>query len=103
MPYQFHEDQRRGWVGALIHLHKTHRRHTDGRKSVEVDGRTVGQCIEELVNLYPGLKEALLDAKGGLKNTIEVYLNLESAYPDELKRPVKDGDDIHLTLMIAGG
>ncbi|RTZ97237.1 MAG: ThiS family protein, partial [Deltaproteobacteria bacterium] len=34
---------------------------------------------------------------------IEIYLNMESAYPDELGRPVKDGDEIHLTLLLAGG
>ena len=36
-------------------------------------------------------------------NIVEVYVNLESAYPDELAKQVKDGDEIHLTYMLAGG
>jgi hypothetical protein len=34
---------------------------------------------------------------------VEIYVNLESAYPDELARPVKNGDAISITLTIAGG
>lgn len=90
-------------MSVKVHIHKTHRQHTDGKKDVYAEGGTVGQCLQYLVCLYPGLKKALFDDKGGLKKVIEVYLNLESAYPDELSKAVKEGDEIHLTLMIAGG
>jgi hypothetical protein len=30
-------------------------------------------------------------------------LNAKSAYPDELNKQVKDGDEIYLTLLLAGG
>jgi hypothetical protein len=30
-------------------------------------------------------------------------MNLQSAYPNELAKPVKDGDEIHVTLLLAGG
>jgi hypothetical protein len=30
-------------------------------------------------------------------------VNRKAAYPDELGRKVEDGDEIHLTLTIAGG
>ena len=86
-----------------INLHKTHREFTDGREIVEVAGNTVGACIEDLVKRYPGLKAKLFDKKGILRNFIEIYLNMESAYPDELAKPVSDGDEIYLTLALAGG
>ncbi|MBW1912190.1 MAG: MoaD/ThiS family protein [Deltaproteobacteria bacterium] len=38
-----------------------------------------------------------------MKNVIEVYVNGETAYPDELARQVRDGDEIHLLVMLAGG
>jgi hypothetical protein len=38
-----------------------------------------------------------------LRSIIEIYVNHESAYPDELKKTVRDGDEIHLTFMLAGG
>jgi molybdopterin converting factor small subunit len=90
-------------MSAKIHLHKTLQSLTNGREIVEAAGNTVGDCLSHLVRQFPPLEEKLFDKKRKLLNTIEIYLNLQSAYPDELARPVKDGDDIHITLMLAGG
>jgi hypothetical protein len=49
------------------------------------------------------MKDVLFDKKGKLRNIVEIYVNHESAYPDELKKTVRDGDEIHLTFMLAGG
>ena len=86
-----------------VHIHKTHRQFTNGLDVVEVEGNTVGNCLNQLVGQFPGIEKEIFDKKGNLRNIIEIYLNLESAYPDELAKPVKDGDDIHLTLILAGG
>jgi len=90
-------------VSVKINLHKTHRPLTEGLEVVETEGNTVGDCLDDLVTQYPGMKEKLFDPKGKLLNTIEIYLNMESAYPDELKKTVSPGDEIYLTLMLAGG
>jgi molybdopterin converting factor small subunit len=86
-----------------INLHKTHRSYADGLEAVETEGNTVGDCLDDLIVQYPGMKDKLFDAKGRLLNTIEIYLNMESTYPDELKKVVKPGDEIHLTILLAGG
>lgn len=86
-----------------INIHKTHRQYTGGIETVEAGGATIGDCITSLINSFPGMQEALFDAKGKLKNQIEIYLNMESAYPDELKKQVKDGDQVYITVMLAGG
>ena len=90
-------------MGININLHKTHRPYAGGFEVVETEGGTVGDCLDDLIMQYPGLKEKLFDAKGKLLNTIEIYLNLESTYPDELKKVVKTGDEITLTILLAGG
>ncbi|MBU2497628.1 MAG: MoaD/ThiS family protein [Proteobacteria bacterium] len=90
-------------MSVKVHLHLTLRRFADGQEVVDVEGRTVGECLKELVKKFPDMGSSLFDKKGGLINIVEVYVNLESAYPDELAKPVKDGDKIHLTLMLAGG
>jgi molybdopterin converting factor small subunit len=77
--------------------------YTDGSEVVEVEGGTVGDCLEHLVQQYPGMKEGLFDKKGKLLSVVEVYVNNESAYPEELAKSVNDGDEIHLILMLAGG
>ncbi len=90
-------------MGVKIHIHKTHRQYTDGLSVVETAGDTVGMCLTDLVNQYPSIKSEIFTNEGKPTRKIEIYLNMESAYPDELGKPVKDGDDIHLTLLLAGG
>jgi len=90
-------------MSIKINIHKTHRQFTNGLDIVELDGNTVGACLDNLVKQFPGMGNVLFNKKGKLVNVIEIYVNLKSAYPDELARQVKDGDDIHITLMIAGG
>ncbi|MBC8178346.1 MAG: ThiS family protein [Deltaproteobacteria bacterium] len=86
-----------------ISIHRTHRQFTDGLDTVEVEGNNVGDCLEDLIRQFPDMRNALFDKKGKLLNAVEIYINQKSAYPDELVKPVKDGDDIHITLMLAGG
>jgi molybdopterin converting factor small subunit len=90
-------------MSVKIHIHKTHRQYTDGLSVVETTGETVGMCLADLVNQFPSIKPEILTDDGTPTRKIEIYLNMESAYPDELGKPVKDGDDIHLTLLLAGG
>jgi molybdopterin converting factor small subunit len=86
-----------------IHIHITHRQFTNGLEVVPVEGKTVGECLRHLVQQFPGMEKALFSKKDKLLNVIEIFVNQTSAYPNELARPVKDGDDIHLVVMLAGG
>ena len=86
-----------------VHIHKTHRQFTDGLEVVAVEGRTVEECLSQLIKQFPGMEKALFAKKDKLLNVIEVFVNHTSAYPNELVKPVKDGDDIHLVVMLAGG
>jgi molybdopterin synthase sulfur carrier subunit len=90
-------------VSVTVSLHGTHRQYTGGLEVVEVQGETVGNCLDHLAKEYPGIGEALFETKGKLKRHIEVFLNLQSTYPQELATPVKDGDEIHVAVMLGGG
>lgn len=90
-------------MSITLNVHKTHRQHINGKEAVEVDGATIGDCLNALVHRFPGMQEALFDKTGKLKNQIEIYLNMESTYPDELKKKVTAGDEITITVMLAGG
>ena len=90
-------------MSARINLHKTHRQYTGGKEIVDVNGNTVGECLRDLVSQYPEIEKQIFDNKGNLLSVLEIYLNGASAYPDELKKVVKDGDEIHLLTMLAGG
>jgi len=90
-------------MSVNVHIHTTHRPLTNGSKVVAVEGRTVGECLTSLTKQFPGMEKALFVNKGKLLNNVEVLLNHVSAYPDELVKPVKDGDEIYLIVMLAGG
>jgi molybdopterin converting factor small subunit len=86
-----------------IHIHATHRQFTNGLEVVAAEGNTVGECLNQLIKQFPGMEKALFAKKDKLLNIAEVYINHVSAYPNELVKPVKDGDEIHLIIMLAGG
>ena len=74
-----------------------------GQSTVEVKGNTVGQCLGQLLGRFPDLKDWLLDAGGRLRDSVDVFVNQRSAFPEELAKPVSDGDEIHIISLISGG
>ena len=90
-------------MAVKINIHTTHRQFTHGSDVVAVEGNTVGECLNHLIKQFPGMEKALFGKKDKLLNNVEVYLNHVSAYPNELVKPVKDGDEIHLVVMLTGG
>ena len=90
-------------MAIKIHIHATHRQFTNGLEVIVVEGNTVGECLNQLIKQFPGMEKALFAKKDKLLNIVEVYVNHASAYPNELVKPVKDGDEIHLVVMLAGG
>jgi molybdopterin converting factor small subunit len=85
-----------------VHLPPMFRHLTGAGAAVRVSGTTIGEVVRELVRTYPQLEPYLL-AGGGIKQGISVFLNGESAYPDELSRPVRDGDELHIAQLVLGG
>jgi len=90
-------------MSVTIHIHVTHRQHTNGQKTIKVEGTTVGKALNNFIAKYPGMKNEIFDKKGELLHYIEIYLNKESAYPGELEKQVKDGDEIQIITFLAGG
>ena len=77
----------------------------DGDKPnrVAVSGGTVGECLGDLAKKLPGVEKKLFDGIGKLLNYVDIYVNGKSAYPEELTKKVKDGDEIYIMVTISGG
>jgi sulfur carrier protein ThiS len=56
-----------------------------------------------LVKQFPGIKGQLFSKRGNLFENIAISVNGESAYPEQLAKPVKDGDELNILLIIGGG
>jgi molybdopterin converting factor small subunit len=74
-----------------------------GVKTSEVEGKTVAECLEALAGQYPRLKPRLFGPHGELTRGLNLFINGESAFPEEMSRPVKDGDSIHIAYAMVGG
>jgi len=75
----------------------------DEVKVADVNGSTVGDCLSDLVKKFPRLEEKLFGENGKLHGYLDVFINGESAYPEELARPVSQGDELHIVNIIVGG
>ena len=80
----------------LLHL-------VNDNRIIEVNGSTVGDCLHDLIKRFPGTKKLLLDEKGKLRDYLDVFINGESSYPEELSRAVHRGDRLHIVNILAGG
>ena len=71
-----------------------------GKHLLEVNGKTVGECLNQLVSILPGMEEVLFYEKGetfALRSRINVLVNGESAVT---AKEVKDGDEIRIKMNI---
>jgi len=76
---------------------------TNDKEVVELAGSTVGECLNHLIEQLPDMKKQLFSKDDNLFENIIISVNGESAYPEQLDRPVKDGDELDIIFIIGGG
>ena len=86
-----------------VKLHPYLRSFADNKKEVEVDGKTVGECIDNLNEKYNGIKQRLVNKQGKIENYWEIFINSGNCTAKDLSNPVKDGDELTIIAIIAGG
>jgi len=86
-----------------VHLYSSLRYYTNDKSPVTVKGDTVGECLQDLVRQYPGLKPIIFEKDGKLSPQIWPSINLNSPHKEQLDTPLKDGDELYLILLVAGG
>ena len=80
-------------------------RYTNGVDIVEVNGTTIGECLNDLVKQFPDINSMLFYEPDDLDESVVVCRNKEviTAWDEPLRRLVVDGDEISLLVMAAGG
>ena len=74
---------------------------TGGLKQVDLEGRNVRQIIDGLDELYPGIKERLVEG-GEIRPNLAVAIDGDVARMGLLER-VQDASEIHFVPAIGGG
>ena len=90
-------------MAVRVRIHPFLRKLTGGREFVEVQGETVGECLENLEAKFPGVKQQISDPEGKLVDPWEIYMNSVSSHPEGLAKPVQDGDELAIMALILGG
>jgi molybdopterin converting factor small subunit len=90
-------------VGVKININPSMTHMTEGQEVLEVEGTTVGECLQQLVARFPDTRNWIFGKDGKLNDVLDIYVNLESSYPEELAMKVRDGDEIHIISQVAGG
>ncbi|MFN7932543.1 MAG: MoaD/ThiS family protein [Bryobacteraceae bacterium] len=86
---------------ATVYLPTLLRPLAGGRDSVQVEGKTVRQIIDNLEKQHPGIKERLVE-NDRLKPNISVAVDNE-ILPLGLIEPVNPDSEIHFVQAITGG
>jgi molybdopterin synthase sulfur carrier subunit len=80
------------------------RSYTAGAKAVSAAGDDLAELLNDLDRQFPGLRERLITAEGGLHRFVNVYVNDEDVrFLGVLETKVSDGDTVTILPAVAGG
>ncbi len=90
-------------MSVRIKISQILRQFTEDHDTVEVNGSTVGECLDDMIRQFPEVEKWLFDRNGIL--LVLVLINGETTVRqrEDLKRPVADGDELHLIRVVGGG
>jgi adenylyltransferase/sulfurtransferase len=89
---------------VTVHIPTPLRSFAAGQDRLDLDGKTVGEILESLVETHQGLRRHLLQEDGRPRNFINIYLNeTDIRYLGQRDTPVQSGDAITIVPSIAGG
>ncbi len=90
-------------MSVMVKLPPVLQEFSGGVETLEVNGRTVDECLNQLEARFPGIRESLLDRQGKMLRVFGIYLNSDGLHPVELDSPVRDGDEIVILNFLMGG
>ncbi len=90
-------------MSAEIELSPVFGRYTKNHLDIKVEGKTIGDCIDDLVRQFPDIKKVIIDKDGHFGHSYDIFINGESSYPLDMSKPVHEGDKLNIVLLIYGG
>jgi molybdopterin synthase sulfur carrier subunit len=74
---------------------------TDGQRSFTVEGDTIRDVIDNLDQLYPGIKDRLCDGDR-LRPSIAIVVDGHTSTL-KLRHRLKEASEVHFVISISGG
>ncbi len=87
-----------------IHIPAPLRSYTDGQTTINVQGNSVGDALEDLAHQFPALRHHLFNEEGTLRTFVNIYLNDEDIrYLRHTSTELSEDDELSIVPSIAGG
>jgi sulfur-carrier protein adenylyltransferase/sulfurtransferase len=87
-----------------IHIPTPLRPYTEARDTVEVEGATIGELLQNLTTTFSGLRPHLFTPEGRLRSFVNVYVNDEDIrYLQKDQTPLGANDTVSIIPSVAGG
>ena len=90
-------------MSVKVRLHQYFQDFAHGQEMVEADGNTVRELVDDLDAKFPGIKDHLLDKRGRIQGFVELFINNQVVFPENTNAPLKDGDQVEVLTIVAGG
>ena len=88
----------------LLHVPRELRAYCGGAESVELEGETISELINQLAERFPELKSRVLDASGALAaHLLVIHNDVVLRSGDAAETRVCAGDELRLMSAVAGG
>lgn len=87
-----------------VHVPPPFRGPTRGLAEIEVEGRSVRECLAAVEARYPGFQELIVDPAGGVaQRFVTLFVNGDEIARDALDTAVGAGDRVEILTSAAGG
>jgi molybdopterin synthase sulfur carrier subunit len=91
-------------MAVTVRIPTTLRPLSGGASTVQVDGATLAEVIDNLESAHAGFRDRLLDDRGALRKFVNVFVADDDVrYLDGLDTKVPDGETVSIIPAVAGG
>jgi len=81
-------------MSVLVQIPLALQKFTKHQSTVQIEGITVQEALDDLARHFPGIREQLCDSQGAIRKFINLYLNNEDIrFLGGEKTAVQDGDE----------
>ena len=87
-----------------VHFTPALKRFVPDLHSIEVQGSTVADVINNVAEIYPGLTEYIIEENGALRQHVNIFIN--NTFISDRKTlgdAVQDTDDVYIIQALSGG
>jgi len=89
---------------VTVYVPTPFRRVTNNKDRVNVEADSVAEALDDLENMYQGLRGLVRTEDGDVHPHINIYVNSEAIEALQgLGTPLKDGDELTIIPALAGG